>query len=119
MPVARGLPRVQKAFGLNLVPNSGGGGGGGVIIDGQPSEPGREPSISLVGVTPHFHRTLGVEMTEGRDFSDAEGWSDQPLAIINKTMATPVLAEESSRRPVSHGKRRDPGTMVHGDRRGA
>ncbi len=82
------LPRVQKAFGSNLVPISGGGGGGGVIIDGQPTEPGREPGISLVGVTPHFHRTLGVEMKEGRDFSDAEGWSNQPLAIVNKTMAT-------------------------------
>ena len=82
------LPRVQKAFGSNLVPISGGGGGGGVIIDGRPSEPGREPGISLVGVTPHFHRTLGVEMREGRDFSDAEGWSNQPFAIINKTMAT-------------------------------
>jgi predicted permease len=59
-----------------------------VVIDGQPSEPGREPFLNLVGVTPHFHRTLGVELAEGRDFSDAEGWSNQPLAIINRTMAT-------------------------------
>ena len=81
------LPRIQRVFGSNLVPMSGGGGGGGVIIDGLPSEPGREPSISLVGVTPHFHRTLGVQITEGRDFTDAEGWSNQPLAIINRTMA--------------------------------
>jgi len=82
------LPRIQKVFGSNLVPISGGGGGGRVIIDGLPSEPGREPSISLVGVTPHFYGTLGVQVTEGRDFTDAEGWSNQPLAIINRTMAT-------------------------------
>lgn len=82
------LPRIKQAFGSNLIPLSGGGGEGGVIIDGKPVEAGREPFISLVGVTPHFHRTLGVEITEGRDFTDAEGWSDQPLAIVNHTMAT-------------------------------
>jgi hypothetical protein len=27
-------------------------------------------------------------MAQGRDFTDAEGWSDQPLAIVNQTMAT-------------------------------
>ena len=81
------LPRVQSAFGSNLVPISGGGGGGGVVIDGQPFEAGREPYMAFVGVTPHFHRTLGVALKDGRDFTDAEGWSLQPFAIINQTMA--------------------------------
>jgi hypothetical protein len=40
-----------------------------------------------VGVTPHFHRTLGVAIVEGRDFTDAEGWSRQPVALVNRTMA--------------------------------
>jgi predicted permease len=81
------LPRVASAFASNLVPVSGGGGGANIIIDGQPSEPGKEPGISFVGVTPHFHRTLNVTMKQGRDFTDAEGWSSQPLAIVNETMA--------------------------------
>jgi predicted permease len=81
------LPQIKSAFGSNLIPISGGGGGGNVIIDGQPSEPGHEPFLSLAGVTPHFHKTLGVDLSEGRDFTDAEGWSNQPLAIINQTMA--------------------------------
>jgi len=81
------MPRVISAFASNLVPLSGGGGGASIIIDGQPSEPGKEPGISFTGVTPHFHRTLNVAMKQGRDFSDAEGWSSQPLAIVNETMA--------------------------------
>jgi putative ABC transport system permease protein len=81
------LPGVEAAFASNLIPVSGGGGGGGAVIDGRPSEPGHEPFISFVGVTPHFHRTLGVKMRDGRDFTDAEGWSSQPLAIVNETMA--------------------------------
>jgi predicted permease len=103
------LPRIQKAFGSNLIPMGGGGGGGPVIIDGLPSEPGHEPSISLVGVTPHFHRTLGVQIADGRDFSDAEGWSNQPVAIINRTMATRFWPNKS---PVG-GRFRMTGTGEH------
>jgi len=81
------LPRVRSAFASNLIPISGGGGGGTIVIDGQPTTPGTERVVSFVGVTPHFHRTLGVSMSAGRDFTDAEGWSSQPLAIVNDTMA--------------------------------
>ena len=81
------LPRVKSVFASNLVPLSGGGGGANIIIDGQPSEPGKEPGISFVGVTPHFHRTLNVAMKQGRDFTDAEGWSSQPVAVVNETMS--------------------------------
>jgi predicted permease len=79
------LPGVEAAFASNLIPVDGGGGGGNVIIDGYPSEKGREPGIAFVGVTPHFHRTLGVPV-RGRDFTDAEGWSRTPVAIVNETM---------------------------------
>ena len=81
------LPRVRAAFASNLIPISGGGGGGTVVIDAKPSTPGTERFASFVGVTPHFHRTLGVSMKTGRDFTDAEGWSSLPLAIVNDTMA--------------------------------
>jgi putative ABC transport system permease protein len=81
------LPTVESAFGSSLLPLSGGGAGFGVIPDGQTFEPGQEPIVSLVGTSPHFHRTLGVRMVAGRDFTDAEGWSSQRLAIVNKTMA--------------------------------
>lgn len=82
-----GLPRVQKAFASNFIPISGGGGGGGAIIDGRVTEPGKEPNISFVGVTPHFFQTLGLSMKEGADFTDAQGWSNQPFAVVNDTMA--------------------------------
>ncbi len=81
------LAGVDAAFASNLIPVSGGGGGGRVVVDGAAAEPGREPGIGFVGVTPHFHRTLGVPMSQGRDFTDAEGWSRMPVAVINETMA--------------------------------
>ncbi len=81
------LPGVEAAFASNLVPLSGGGGGGGVVVDGLPSEPGREPFIGFTGVTPHFLRTLGLAPLEGSDFTDAQGWSRSDVAVINQTMA--------------------------------
>jgi putative ABC transport system permease protein len=81
------LPGVEAAFSSNLVPIDSGGGGGPVVIEGLPVEKGRERSISFVGVTPHFYRTLGVTLARGEDFNDLQGWSKTPVAVINQTMA--------------------------------
>ena len=81
------LPGVRSAFASNLVPLSNGGGGGTVIVDGRPVLTGERADISFIGVTPHFNATLGITKTRGRDFTDAEGWSHSPVAIVNQTMA--------------------------------
>ena len=82
-----GLAGVQAAFASSLVPIWGGGGGGTVEIDGKPFEQESASGITFTGVTPHFYRTLGVPVIRGRDFTDAEGWSRTPVAVINETMA--------------------------------
>jgi predicted permease len=81
------LPGVRAAFASNLVPLSNGGGGGTVIVDGRPAQANEQAGIAFVGVTPHLHSTLGIAPTRGRDFTDAEGWSHTPVAVINQTMA--------------------------------
>ena len=80
------LPAVRATFASNFVPLSGGGGGGTVIIDGRPTQKGQEVGISVIGVTPRFNATMGLAILEGRDFTDAEGWSHSPVAIINQNM---------------------------------
>ena len=82
-----GLGGVQAAFASNLIPISGGGGGGEVEIEGHPVERSARSQITFTGVTPHFHQTLGIGLLRGRDFTDAEGWSRTPVAVINQTMA--------------------------------
>jgi putative ABC transport system permease protein len=81
------LPGVEAAVASELVPLSGGGAETRVVVDGSPAPPGQEPTSTISGVTPHFHRTLGITITHGRDFTDAEGWGRAPVAIINETMA--------------------------------
>ena len=80
--------RVRATFASNFVPLSGGGGGGSVIIDGHAVQKGQETNISVIAVTPHFNAVMGLGILEGRDFTDAEGWSHSPVAMINQRMKT-------------------------------
>jgi putative ABC transport system permease protein len=81
------LPGVRAAFASNFVPLSGGGGGGTVVIDGRPAPTGEQQGIALISVTPHLTETLRMTKTRGREFTDAEGWSHSPVALVNQTMA--------------------------------
>ena len=92
-----GLPGVQSAFASNFVPLDAGGGGGNVIVDGRAVPNGEEPFIGFIGVTPHLHKTMGLSMLKGRDFTDAEGASRTPVAVINDTMAKQAVARNAIR----------------------
>ena len=88
------LPGVQAAFASNFVPIGGGGSGGEVIVDGKPVEPGQEPGIGLVATTPRLRQTLGLSLVHGRDFTEAEGASKSPVALVNQTMARRLWGDE-------------------------
>ena len=59
-----------------------------MVVDGRPRRTNERAGIAFIGVTPHFNATLGIVTTRGRDFTEAEGWSHSPVAVINQTMAT-------------------------------
>jgi putative ABC transport system permease protein len=81
------VPGVESAFASNFLPLQAGGGGAQVIVDGRPVAAGEEPRILFVATTPHLHRTLGMPMRRGRDFTDAEGMTRSAVAVIDDTMA--------------------------------
>ncbi len=89
------LPGVQSVVASNLVPLDGGGGEGSLQIDGVVFEPGREPGAAFVGVTPGLVRTLGLTVLTGEDFTAAQGWSDQAVALVNRTLVERHLGEAS------------------------
>jgi putative ABC transport system permease protein len=82
------LPGVESAFSSMMIPISGGAFSSRIEIEGRPPTTKDErPRIDWLGVTPHFHRTMGVQLLRGRDFSDSEAFGRNPVAIVNQTMA--------------------------------
>jgi predicted permease len=65
----------------------GGGGGGRAIVEGRAVEPGQEPGITFVGVTPHMRQTIDIPLVSGRDMTPSEGATRTPVALINQAMA--------------------------------
>jgi predicted permease len=80
------IPGVEAAFASNYVPLSGGGGGGPIAVEGQPELRGPQAQFTMIAASPHFAKTMGLPV-RGRDITDAEGVSHQPVALINETMA--------------------------------
>ena len=81
------LPGVAAASASNMVPYLGGGSGGPAAPEGSTLTKEQEPNVSYFGVTPHLLRTLNVPLVSGRDFTDAEGASKTPVAIVNQVFA--------------------------------
>jgi putative ABC transport system permease protein len=88
------LPGVQGAFASNFIPLDGGGGGGRIVLEGRSFPSGEEPRFGFTAVTPHLLKTLGISLTRGREFTDAEGQSRSPVAIVNETMAARFWPKE-------------------------
>ena len=88
------LPGVASAFASNFVPLDGGGGGRNAIVDGRPVPSGEEPFIVFTAVTPHFYKTMGLAIKKGRDFSESEGASLAPVAVINEVMAAKLWPDQ-------------------------
>jgi predicted permease len=81
------LPGVEAATASGLIPLEGGSRTAGALAEGRVVTPGEEPRVRYAGVTSHFFRALGVSLTEGRDFTNAEGATRSRVAVINRAMA--------------------------------
>ena len=83
----RNLPGVEVGAAANLMPLRDGGIRGVVVPDQMVSGDAKAPAVLLGGITADFFAALDVPLLQGRRFTDAEGRSRAPVAIVNKTMA--------------------------------
>ncbi len=80
------LPGVQEASATSALPLSTRGWSGDFAIQGRDRE---EYGVGFrhKGVYPGYFRTLGVPLISGRDFETADRDSNEPVVIINRTLA--------------------------------
>lgn len=82
------IPGVLAASSVNHLPLDGGAAGRGFLIEGRP-DPGREngASASYSVACPDYFKTMGIPVTEGREFTDADTEKAPGVIVINRTMA--------------------------------
>jgi len=57
-----------------------------IAVDGYQPGPDEQPSAEYNEVTPEYFRTMGIPLLSGREFSDADNETSDPVAIVNEKM---------------------------------
>ncbi|HYV05812.1 MAG TPA: ABC transporter permease, partial [Blastocatellia bacterium] len=84
----RGVPAVQYAGLSNFVPLSLNINNNNVFVEGAPQERGANiPSTMTSAASPGFVPALGVDLLEGRDFTDEDGDTRPRAAVVNEAFA--------------------------------
>ncbi|HTL66217.1 MAG TPA: ABC transporter permease [Lacunisphaera sp.] len=64
------------------------------IVQGrEPPLPGHEPVAAVNGVEPSYLDTLGIKLSQGRNFTAADGLTSPPVAIINESLARALFPD--------------------------
>lgn len=59
----------------------------GFVIEGQPAPESQHPRSDMAIVTPGYFDTLGMQLLQGRDFSERDDDTGPPVVIVNKAFA--------------------------------
>jgi predicted permease len=86
------LPQVRSAAAVLLRPFSHGviGWDSGLLFEGQLDTPATwlgNPSVNWEAVTPHYFRTMGIRLIQGREFTEADREQAPLVAIISEITA--------------------------------
>lgn len=92
----RAMPGVVAASGALTLPIGGDDFGATALPEGQPfPEPGDERRVGFQIVWDGWFNTLGMRLTDGRDFQAGDILSSTPVTIINHTLASQLWPGQS------------------------
>jgi len=93
----RTLPGVQYAGVANVVPLSMSLNNNNVYVEGAPQERGANIPTAMTGfASPGLIEALGVDLLEGRDFTEQDGDTRPRTALVNETFARRFWPGESA-----------------------
>jgi predicted permease len=81
------LPGVQSASVVADVPLTQSEDSLGFSIEGVPDPPDRKLNVRFNIVGPGYFRTLGIPLTQGRDFADTDADGTPMIIVVNQAMA--------------------------------
>jgi len=58
------------------------------VPSGQPSEPGHDPTASILNVLPRYFETLRIPIVNGRSISRADTADSAPVAVVSQSVVT-------------------------------
>jgi predicted permease len=94
----RRLPGIGAVAISDSVPPGGwmsGGRWSNLVVEGKPSpEPGTGGTLATRTVTPDYFRALNIAIVRGRNFTEEERRSGQPVTIISRLMAARLFPGE-------------------------
>lgn len=99
------LPGVAGAAYTTSVPLDWKGGTNGISIEGRAAERGVVYDANQRQISPDYFKVMGIDIREGRSFTEGDNQQSQPVAIVNETMAREFWPGESVL-----GKRFKPGS---------
>jgi putative ABC transport system permease protein len=89
------LPGVDHVAAVNRLPLGGGNVFVGVEVEGMPQPEGGPPLLDRRVATPGYFSVMGTEIASGREFTDEDGTSTTPVAIVNEALARRFWPGES------------------------
>jgi predicted permease len=91
------LPGAESVTVGDGIPMMAYNGSGGIAIEGRPAPPiGLAPMVPGLGVIPGYFKALQIPLLRGRDFTEADGLTAQPVAIVNESFARKFFPGEDA-----------------------
>ncbi len=90
------IPGVTAAGGMNALPVFGQFGERGAYRSDAvtPPEPGREPRVTVIPVTPGFFDAMGISLRDGRDVSTNDRTDAPAVAVLSRTAAARLFGTD-------------------------
>jgi putative ABC transport system permease protein len=91
------LPAVQSAAAISRLPLTPGNSSRGLTIEGRPDDgSGNGPSADYRVISADYFHTLGIPLSKGRAFTEADNGPSPGVTIINETMARRYWPDDSA-----------------------
>jgi predicted permease len=90
------LPGVQSAGAISSLPLAGFDNDNGFVIEGRPrAEPNQQPGAWVNSVSTDYFRTMGIQLLDGRSFTEGDHESAPKVVIISETFARRHFPDEN------------------------